>query len=129
MILLDTHIWIRWIEPGTDPLPIALSKMIDSSAQVAVSAVSCWEVAYLAKRNRLMLPLPVNEWLQAALDESGVISLALTSQMASRAANLADIHRDPADRFIIATSIETGATLLTLDSVFKNYPELVGLLP
>lgn len=129
MILLDTHIWVRWIEPDTDPLPTALSRMIDSSAQVAVSAVSCWEVAYLAKRNRLMLPLPVNEWLQAALDESGVISLAITSKMASRAANLADIHRDPADRFIIATALETGAMLLTLDSVFKNYPELVGLLP
>lgn len=129
MILLDTHIWIRWIEPGTDPLPTGISRLIDSSAQVAVSAVSCWEVAYLAKRNRLILPLPVNEWVKAALDESGVISLALTSQMASRAANLADIHRDPADRFIIATSIETGATLLTLDGVFRNYPELVGLLP
>lgn len=86
-------------------------------------------MVYLAKRNRIVLPLPVNEWLQAALDESGVISLALTLQMASRAANLADIHRDPADRFIIATSIETGATLFTLDGVFKNYPELVGLLP
>lgn len=70
-----------------------------------------------------------DEWLQAALDESGVISLALTSQMSSRAANLADIHRDPADRFIIATSIETGAMLLTLDDVFKSYPELAGLLP
>jgi len=103
--------------------------MIDSSDQVAASAISCWEVTYLAKRNRLMLPLPVNKWLQAALDESGVISLPLTSHMASRAANLADIHRDPADRFIIATSLETGATLLTFDGVFKNYPELVGLLP
>lgn len=129
MILLDTHIWVRWIEPGTDPLPAVFSRMIDNSDQVAVSAISCWEVTYLAKRNRLMLPLPVNEWLQAALDESGVISLPLTSQMASRAANLANIHRDPADRFIIATSLETGATLLTLDGVFKNYPELVGLLP
>lgn len=129
MILLDTHIWVRWIEPDTDPLPAIFSRMIDSSDQVAVSAISCWEVTYLAKRNRLIFPLPVNEWLHAALDESGVISLPLTSQMASRAANLADIHRDPADRFIIATSLETGAMLLTLDGVFKNYPELVGLLP
>lgn len=128
MILLDTHIWVRWIEPDTDPLPVAISRMIDSSDQVTVSAVSCWEVAYLAKRNRIILPLPMDEWLQAALDESGVTSLPLTAKMAARAASLADIHRDPADRFIIATAIETGATLLTLDSVFKNYPELIGLL-
>jgi len=103
--------------------------MIDRSDQVAVSAVSSWEVAYLAKRSRIILPLPVDEWLQAALDDSGITSLPLTAKMALRAANLADIHRDPADRFIIATAIETGATLLTLDSLFKNYPELNGLLP
>jgi PIN domain nuclease of toxin-antitoxin system len=129
VILLDTHIWVRWIEPDTDPLPAAISRMIDSSAQVTVSAVSCWEVAYLAKRNRLSLSLPMGEWMQAALDESGVASLPLTAQMASRAANLTDIHRDPADRFIIATALETRAKLLTLDSVFNNYPELVGVLP
>ena len=129
MILLDTHIWVRWIEPDTDPLPATISRMIDNSDQVTISAVSCWEVTYLVKRNRLILPLPMDEWLQAALDESGVRSVPLTSKMASRAASLADIHRDPADRFIIATAIETGATLLTLDSLFKNYPELIGLLP
>ena len=129
MILLDTHIWVRWIEPGADPLPASISRMIDRSDQVVVSAVSSWEVAYLAKRSRIILPLPVDAWLQAALDDSGITSLPLTAKMASRAANLADIHRDPADRFIIATAIETGATLLTLDSLFKNYPELTGLLP
>ena len=129
VILLDTHIWVRWIEPDTDPLPLAISKLIDSSDHVAVSAVSCWEVAYLVKRNRLKLPLPMDEWLQAALDESGVKSLPLTAKMASRAATLEDIHRDPADRFIIATAIETGAILLTLDSYILDYPELTGLLP
>ena len=128
MILLDTHIWVRWLEPDTDPLPAAISGLIDNSDQVAVSAVSCWEVSYLVKRNRLILPLPMDEWLQAALDESGVTSVSLTATMATRAAALADIHRDPADRFIIATAIETGATLLSLDSVFENYLELAGFL-
>ena len=128
MILLDTHIWVRWLDPNTDPLPAAISGLIDNSDQVAISAVSCWEVSYLVKRNRLMLPLPMDEWLQAALDESGVTSVSLTGTMATRAAALADIHRDPADRFIIATAIETGATLLSLDSVFENYPELAGFL-
>jgi len=128
VILLDTHIWVRWLEPDTDPLPAAISGLIDNSDQVAISAVSCWEVSYLVKRNRLMLPLPMDEWLQAALDESGVTSVSLTATMATRAAALADIHRDPADRFIIATAIETGATLLSLDSVFENYPELAGFL-
>lgn len=128
MILLDTHIWVRWIESDTDPLPADVSRMIDHSDRVSVSAISCWEVSYLVKRNRLSLPLPIDEWLQAALDESGVESLPLTAKMASRAAMLSDIHRDPADRFIIATAVETGATLLTLDDAIKGYPELAELL-
>jgi PIN domain nuclease of toxin-antitoxin system len=128
MILLDTHIWIRWIESDTDPLPIDVSRMIDHGERVSVSAISCWEVSYLVKRNRLSLPLPIDEWIQAALDESGVESLSLTAKIASRATMLPDIHRDPADRFIIATAIETGATLLTLDGTFKDYPELGKLL-
>jgi PIN domain nuclease of toxin-antitoxin system len=128
MILLDTHIWIRWLEPDFDPLPEAISKLIDCSNQVAVSAVSCWEVAYLVKRNRIKLSLPIEKWLQAALDESGVIWQSLTASMASRAANLTDIHRDTAGKFIIATAIELGATLPTLDSYIRDYPELAASL-
>ena len=128
MILLDTHIWVRWIEQDTDPLPSRISSAIDRGDHVVISAVSCWEVAYLVKRNRLVFPVPMEEWLLAALDESGVASLPLTAKMASRAASLSDIHRDPADRFIIATALETGARLFTLDEVFGKYPELSGLL-
>jgi PIN domain nuclease of toxin-antitoxin system len=39
-----------------------------------------------------------------------------------------DIHRDPADRFIIATALLTGRQLLTLDGVIAQYPELTGKL-
>ncbi len=102
--------------------------MIDCSDHVTVSVVSCWEAAYLANRNRIILSLPIDEWLQVALDESGVKSLPLTAKIATMAASLPDIHRDPVDRFIIASAIELGATLLMLDSVFKHYPELIGFL-
>ena len=44
------------------------------------------------------------------------------------AANLADLHRDPADRFIIATALSTQRRLLTLDSTILSYPELADLL-
>lgn len=128
MILLDTHIWVRWLEPESDPLPARLVQIIDRSDSVGVSAVSCWEVAYLARRNRLALPLPVGEWLKSALDESGVISVPLTANMALRAAGLEDIHRDPADRFIIACALELGASLVSLDRVFSEYQELSGVL-
>ncbi len=128
MILLDTHIWLRWLSPGTNPLPAAVLAKLDSDEDLAVSAVSCWEVAYLLKRGRLVLPLPLEDWLQAALTESGISCLPLTGTIAAGAANLADIHRDPADRFIIATAMATQRRLLTLDSAIVKYPELTNLL-
>ena len=54
--------------------------------------------------------------------------LPLDSSMAARAAALADVHRDPADRFIIATALVTNRRLLTLDGVIPTYPELAGFL-
>ena len=41
---------------------------------------------------------------------------------------LSDIHRDPADRIIIATSLLYDAKLASLDSVFPEYKELQGRL-
>ncbi len=44
------------------------------------------------------------------------------------AAMLPDIHRDPADRIIIATALLNQAQLVSLDSVFPGYEVLNGLL-
>ena len=63
MILLDTHIWVRWLLKDTDPLSKKLVKLIDEADEVGVSAVSCWEVAYLHKRNRIELPVTFSEWI------------------------------------------------------------------
>lgn len=46
MILLDTHIWLRWLLP-TDPLSIKLVEKIEHAEVVFVSAISCWEVVIL----------------------------------------------------------------------------------
>ena len=39
MILLDTHIWIRWLLPS-QPLPINLVRQIEQTETVMVSAIS-----------------------------------------------------------------------------------------
>lgn len=85
-------------------------------------------MAYLAKRGRLVLPLPLATWLRAALAGSEISCVPLTGLIAASAANLADLHRDPADRSIISTALSTQRRLLTLDSTLLSYPELADLL-
>ena len=41
-----------------------------------------------------------------------------------KATELSDIHRDLFDRLIVATAIEEDATLATLDSLVRSYPEM-----
>ena len=127
MILLDTHVWIRWFLPD-DPLPPTLLERLENAEDLAVSAISCWEVVLLQQRGRIELPLQVNEWLFEATRGSSVVVIPISCEIARLAGQLPEHHKDPADRLIIATAIERNIHLASLDGVFVNYTELRGLL-
>ena len=128
MILLDTHIWVRWLDPQQKPVTPNLVDVIETADQVAVSAITCWEVAWLTRRGRLQLKLDLQDWLDNALQGSDVTCIPIDREIAMIAANLPEHHRDPADRLIIATTIQLNAQLLSLDSIFPEYLELGGKL-
>ncbi|MDO9225997.1 MAG: type II toxin-antitoxin system VapC family toxin [Pseudomonadota bacterium] len=128
MIVLDTHIWVRWLDPEADPLPASLIEKIESAESLAVSAITCWEVAWLHRRERIVLKLPLNAWMDQALQGSEVVCLPIERRIANRAALLPEHHRDPADRLIMATALEYGAQLVSLDERFRDYSELAGNL-
>jgi len=54
--------------------------------------------------------------------------LPLTPEIACRAADLLAIHKDPFDRLIIATALEYGVKLASIDGLFSQYLELDGYL-
>ncbi len=119
-LLLDTHIWLRWLSPD-QPLNPEVRALIEGAHQLAVSAISCWEVAYLDRKGRVKLPLPLSEWMTAATMRSGIEVISLSSKIAVLAATLSDIHRDPADRFIIATAMNHDLHIISFDARFKEY--------
>ncbi len=127
MIILDTHIWIRWLDPQQQAYAPDLIDQIETVDRVEVSSINCWEVAWLVRRGRLQLALPP-EWLDNALQHSGVDCIAVDRPIAIYSANLPEHHKDPADRIIIATAITLNAKLLSLDSAFPAYNELAGKL-
>ncbi len=128
MILLDTHVWVNWIVKGNSSLSPAVVNAMQQADCLAVSAISCFEVSLLVKRGKLELPCSVDEWLLEALVNSGVDSLPVTCLIADRAVKLPDIHRDPADRIIIATAIIHDIKLASMDSVFPDYQEITEQL-
>ena len=82
---------------------------------VAVSAISFWEAAMLAQRGRIVLPVAMETW-RADLLHAGIREIPIDGRIALLATSLNDLHRDPADRFIVATAMHHGALLVTADS-------------
>lgn len=73
MIVLDTHIWVWWVQD--DPrLTAAQREAIQEQETDAlgVSAISCWEVAKLVERRRLQFSIPLETWIEQALNYPGV---------------------------------------------------------
>ena len=128
MILLDTHIWVNWILLGRDALKPSIASAIEDFDRVVVSAISRFEIALLVKARKLEPPLSTDEWIKEALQQSAIECLPITCSIAQRSVKLTDIHRDPADRIIIATTLEHGTQVASYDTTFPNYPELSGYL-
>ena len=128
MVILDTHIWIWYVNENFDQMPTQWLAQIRQSEIVAVSAMSCYEVALAYNKGRLAIHIPVQDWLADSLAPAGIDLLPLTPEITVRAVNLSPIHKDPFDRLIIATALEYGAKLASVDSLFSKYPELESYL-
>ncbi|AUB82716.1 type II toxin-antitoxin system VapC family toxin [Candidatus Thiodictyon syntrophicum] len=128
IIILDTHVWLWYVNGNTDQYPKSWVGRIATARRVAVSPVSCFEIALAERRGRISLKCPVDEWFSDALEPAGVELFPLTPAIATRAVHLTPAHRDPFDRMIIATALEHGAMLASIDGLFVHYPELTGRL-
>ncbi len=83
-VLLDTHALHWWsAEPGQ--LSAAASRVLASADELAVSAISWYELAWLATHERIALAIPVRSWL----DQLGrqVRTLGVTPAIADTAAS------------------------------------------
>jgi len=127
MFIPDTHALYWWVNRTPDKLVQQQIETIEMAESLSVSAMACWEMAWLAKHGRIALKLPVSDWLNQ-VEENGVAIIPVSSAIAERAVTLPEHHKDPVDRIIIATTIEHRAQLLSVDGRFPDYKELDGLL-
>ena len=128
MIVLDTHIWLWWINQDQARLKPAWTARVDSAESVGISAISCFEIAWLTHHGRIELPILEEEWFEKALSGSGITLLPITPRIARMAVQLPEHHRDPQDRLIIATALAHNATLISVDDKFPLYVERTGHL-
>ncbi|MBG1267452.1 type II toxin-antitoxin system VapC family toxin [Nostoc sp. WHI] len=122
MIILDTHILVWWVDDNSR-LTTKYREWIEEyqSEGLGVSIVSCWEVAKLVEKKRLVFSCSVNEWLETALAYPGVQLLNLTLPIVVDSTQLNGFHSDPFDQIIVATARNYGCPMLTVDAKILNY--------
>jgi PIN domain nuclease of toxin-antitoxin system len=116
VILLDTHALI-WLTEGQPELGDKARHLADEALandDLGISAITFWKIAMLNQRGRIQLVQPVEAWRRTLVDR-GLREWPLTGEVGIAAATLVDFHPDPADRFITATALLHGATLVTAD--------------
>ncbi|BAY96702.1 hypothetical protein NIES37_06370 [Tolypothrix tenuis PCC 7101] len=122
MIVLDTHIWVWWVQGDT-----RLTKQYQNWLQqyesqgLEISIMSCWEVAKLVEIGKLTVPSPIEEWLTTALAYPGVQLLELTIPIIVESTKLPGFHKDPFDQVIVATARIYRCPLLTADAKILAY--------
>jgi PIN domain nuclease of toxin-antitoxin system len=124
--LLDTCA-ILFVAEKTPDLSAATLNLIDAApaGEVFVSAVSVAELACLQERRKITLRQHWRAWWNALLKRTAWPCLPLTAEVMAEACSLPPpVHRDPADRVLIATARLEHLTLVTTDGKIRRYPHV-----
>ena len=118
-VLLDTHV-VQWWSAEPERLSRAATEALAAADQLAVSAISWFELAWLAAHERVIVTIPVRSWLEQLAD--GLQTLRVTPAIAATAVALpSSFPGDPADRLVYATAVEHGCLLVTKDHRLRRH--------
>jgi PIN domain nuclease of toxin-antitoxin system len=128
VILLDTHVLV-WLTSEPTKLSRQASSAIrraDRGGGIAISAITLWELAWLATHGRLQPTGTVEAYLDEA--SSRVAVRPITTKIAALANQFpAEYSNDPCDRLIGATALAEGMVLVTKDTKIRGCKQLQTL--
>lgn len=122
-LTLDTHILI-WYTEGIK-LTTAQVNLIDqarSQSLLYISAISLWEIAMLAQKDKIAFAISLDEWIENVLSTPGLNLIDLNVPILVESCNLPNFeHKDPADRLIISSARSINSRLMTFDQKITDY--------
>lgn len=119
-ILLDTCA-LLWLASSPDRISADVRRRIAESECRYVSSMTFWEIIFKCQIGKLKLGLDPVDWLERIERKFALTVVSVNHEMMMNAALLPLHHRDPADRFIIATALKMNLPVITNDSNFPKY--------
>ena len=127
-ILLDTCALVWAVSSPESLTEAARAALTAATTTVHVSPISCAEVACAVERDRLALDRHWKLWFRHFVELNGWRTVDLDLDVIEEAYSLpAPFHRDPTDRFLVATARLTNCTIVTADRRILDYPHVATL--
>ncbi len=123
-LLLDTCTLIFMTEKArlAEPAVHAMRAVSGGAATTYISPISAWEIGILASHGRLQLLIRPERWFANLFEVPGVRLADMSPDLLIASSFLpGKPPRDPADRIMIATARDLGATLVTRDRALLSY--------
>lgn len=125
-LLLDTHtaIWLVANQRLARKAEEAINAVHETNGTLLVSPITAWEVGLLVSHKRVDLLATPQRWFARLLSIPNVRPAELSPDILIASSFLPGTPpRDPADRILLATARELGATLVTRDRLILKYGE------
>ena len=120
-LLLDTHVLLWW-QAGGERLSRRVVAAIHDAGQVLISPLTCWELATLHRRGRIVLDRDPTEWVADLLRSDSVGLAELSPEAATWAGQLDEAFPgDPIDRLLYATARDLRVPLVTKDESIRAF--------
>jgi PIN domain nuclease of toxin-antitoxin system len=127
-LLLDTHIWI-WNELEPWRLTSAVHQQLASPHnELFLSPISVWELVLLVEKKKINITTDFAEWVNGSFEDLQIQEAPFTFAVAHELRYTQLAHRDPGDRFIVATARVYDLTLVTSDAKLLELANL-SVLP
>lgn len=130
MIVLDTNALVFLVNNSKRLSPKARRRIDLEIKQndIFVSSISVWEIYLLVKKDKLDLAVDVETWVNKIENFPFLRFVPVDNKIAAKSVTLPEtVGSDPADRIVVATALDLGATLITSDSKIRKYPHVQTL--
>ena len=127
--LLDTHVWY-WLMEAPAKVPAKVKRVLKrtGSTPLGLSAISLWEIAKLEEKAKINFKIPLDRWMEDALEPRFVQKLELDDRVAVESTRLPEgFHRDLSGQIIVATARVHNLTLITADRKILAYSHVKTL--